>query len=68
TYISGDPLPVGRDTIAKEIIHHLETGEPVHPTLEAQFNLEAEAILDAGIRSAQSGKLEFVPNAPWSIG
>ncbi|HVB96598.1 MAG TPA: Gfo/Idh/MocA family oxidoreductase [Chloroflexota bacterium] len=68
TYISGDPLPAGRDTIAKEIIHHLETGEPVHPTLEAGFNLEAEAILDAGIRSAQSGKLEVVHNSAWCIG
>ncbi|HLH73397.1 MAG TPA: Gfo/Idh/MocA family oxidoreductase [Chloroflexota bacterium] len=67
-YISGDVLPPGRETIAQEIIHHLETGAPVHPTLEANFNLEAEAILDAGIRSASSGKLELVQDSRWCIG
>jgi len=32
------------------------------------FNLEAMAILDAGVRSADSGKLETVANAAWQIG
>ncbi|MGC9347733.1 MAG: Gfo/Idh/MocA family protein [Anaerolineae bacterium] len=63
-----DPLPEGRDGIAAEIIHHLETGEPLHQTLEMMFNLEAMAILDAGVRSAASGKLETVDNATWCIG
>jgi predicted dehydrogenase len=66
--IQGDPLPAGRETLAKEFIHHLETGEPLHETLQLEFNLEAEAILDAGIRAAQSGKLEPVNNSSWSIG
>lgn len=54
------PLPDGRHNVACEYIRHLETGEPVHPTLEAGFNLEVMAILDAGLRSAESGKLETV--------
>ncbi len=66
--IKGDPLPEDRDTLAKEFIHHLETGEPLHPTLDMMFNLEAMAILDAGIRSAASGKLEMVDNVFWRIG
>ena len=63
-----DPLPEGRDTLGREVIHHLQTGEPLHETLRVDFNLEAMAILDAGIRSAQSGKLELVNGASWSIG
>jgi predicted dehydrogenase len=63
-----EPLPEGRDGIAAEIIHHLETGEPLHPTLEMLFNLEAMAILDAGVRSAESRRLEIVDNATWCIG
>lgn len=66
--LEGDPLPIGRETIAKEFIHHLETGEPPHPTLEMWQNLEAMAILDAGIRSAASGKLELVNDVVWCIG
>ena len=66
--IKGDPLPEGRATLAEEMIHHLETGDPPHPTMEMMQNLEAMAILDAGIRSAASGKLELVNNAFWCIG
>ena len=51
----GDPLPHGRATIAEEFLHHLETGEPLHPTLALPINMAAVAILDAGIRSAESG-------------
>ena len=61
-------LPAGREDIAHEMIHHLETGEPLHDTLEMGFNLKAMAILDAGIRSAASGKLELVNNDTWAIG
>lgn len=66
--ISGDPLPEGRATLAEEFIHHLETGEPLHPTLDPDNNLEYMAILDAGIRSAASGKVELVNDATWCIG
>jgi predicted dehydrogenase len=60
-----DPLPEGCKDVAQAFIHHLESGEPLHPTLEAGFNLEVMAILDAGVRSAVSGKLEAVDNAAW---
>jgi predicted dehydrogenase len=66
--VEGAPLPEGRDTLAKEFIHHLETGEPLHPTLEADFNLDAMAVLDAGIRSAESGKMELVNSGHWTVG
>jgi len=63
-----DPLPAGRQNIAEEYVHHLKTGEPVHPTLEMTFNLGAMAILDAGLRSADSGEIEPVNNPTWCIG
>jgi len=63
-----DPLPEGRHNIAHEFIHHLETGEAVHPTLDMLFNLNAMAILDAGLRSTDTGKLETVDTASWCIG
>jgi len=66
--VEAEALPAGRATIAEEMIHHLETGEPPHPTLELAQNLEAMAILDAGIRSAANGKLELVNDATWCIG
>jgi predicted dehydrogenase len=62
-----EPLPYDQTSIAHAYIHHLATGEPLHPTLEADFNLEAMAILDAGIRSVQSGKLELVDDARWCV-
>jgi predicted dehydrogenase len=66
--VRGEPLPAGRATPAQELLHHLETGEPLHPTLEVQHNLEVIAILDAGIRSAASGRIELVNDASWCIG
>jgi len=66
--LKGDPLPEGRETLAKEFIHHLETGEPLHPTLDMMFNLEVMSILDAGIRSCVSGKMELVNDVNWCIG
>jgi predicted dehydrogenase len=66
--VVGEPLPEGRRSEAEEFIHHLETGEPLHPTLQLEHNLEAMAILDAGIRSARSGKTELVNNATWNVG
>ena len=56
------------DFIADEFIYHLRTDQPLHQTLEAKFNLEVMAILDAGIRSAGSGRLESVNNGTWQIG
>ncbi len=53
-----DPLPEDRDSIAKEVISHLEKGTPLHPTLDMQVNLNAMMILDAGYRSSISGRME----------
>jgi predicted dehydrogenase len=63
----GGEYPAGRATLAQDVFNHLETGEPVHETLEAGFNLQAMAILDAGIRSVASGKLELVNDATWCV-
>ncbi len=63
-----EPLPEGRQDVAQEYIHHFETGEPLHPSLGLWFNVDVMAILDAGVRSAASGKLETVDNAAWRIG
>lgn len=60
--------PGEEQVLAKELMHPLETGDPLHPTLEMDFHLEAVAILDAGIRSAASGKVELVNDATWCIG
>ena len=54
--------------IAQEIIHRLQTGDPLHQTLELDFNLEVMAILDAGGRSADSGRLELVDTDAWQLG
>ena len=62
----GGTLPEGRGNIAKEFIHHLETGEPLHPTLDIPLNLDAMAILDAGIRSATSAQFELAKSENWS--
>jgi predicted dehydrogenase len=68
TIYAPDPLPEGRTNVAEEFIYHLATGEPLHPTLEAGLNVEVMAILDAGVRSASSGKIELVDSAAWCIG
>lgn len=65
---AGNPLPEGRATLAEEFIHHLETGDPLHPTLQIEHNIRAMAILDAGKRAATSGKMELVNDAVWGIG
>jgi predicted dehydrogenase len=57
---SGELPPLGRSTIAEEFLHHLETGEPLHPLLDLSVNLKTMAILDAGIRSAKSGAAEAI--------
>ena len=53
-------LPKGRATVAEEMVHHLDTGEELHPILTPELNLSSMAILDAGIQSAQNGVLQAV--------
>lgn len=66
--IPAKPLPEGRHTLAHEVFGYLEGQHGLHPTLEMGFNLEVMAILDAGLRSSRSGRLEVVENATWCIG
>lgn len=68
TLYEPEPLPEGRTTVAEEYVHYLETGDPLHPTLQLDFNLESIAILDAGVRSAASGRMEVVHSTAWSVG
>ncbi len=63
-----DPLPADRSDIAQEFIHRLQTGDPLHQTLDLEFNLEVMAILDAGVRSAATGQLEQVDTDAWQLG
>ncbi len=63
--ITSDPLPEGRNDLAREVLHHIATGEPLHPTMQIDLNLDAMAILDAGIRSADTGRTEPVPSRNW---
>ena len=51
------PFPEGRETLAKEFLHALKTGE-THPMLSPALNLDAMAAMDAALRSAKSGKME----------
>jgi predicted dehydrogenase len=59
-----DPLelPAHRATLALEFLHHLETGEPLHPLLDTAFNVRVMAALDAGIRAADTGQRQPVPH------
>ena len=59
------PLEEGRTDVASELVHHLETGDPLPEVLTTALNLEALAILDAGVRSAESGRMELVGSLTW---
>ena len=66
--IKGEAAPPNLQTPAAAYIHHMDTGEPLHELLCAELNLDAHSMLDAGIRSASSGKVELVNNIKWQIG
>ena len=66
--IENDPMPEYLKDAACAYVHHMDTGEPVHCTSGLAYNLEAIAILDSGIRSAESGKMELVNDPSWQIG
>ena len=68
TIYEAEPLPHGRHAVSFELIYHLETGDPLHETLGRALNLDAMAALDAGVRSAASGRIELVNNRAWCIG
>ena len=51
--------------MARELIHHLGTGDLLPDVLTPELNIEALAILDAGVRSAASGRMELVGSRAW---
>jgi glucose-fructose oxidoreductase len=59
-YEPGVELPAERASLARAFLHHLDTGEPLQPLLDARFNLDVMAALDAGIRSASDGRRHAV--------
>jgi predicted dehydrogenase len=66
--VTADTLPAGRENLGKEVLHHLDTGEALFPMLGLPLNLQSMSILDAGARSAASGKIELVHDGVWNIG
>lgn len=66
--IQNEPLPVGQEDVAAQYVYHKDTGTPLHLTSQIEFNLDALALLDVGIRSSNSGKMELVNNLHWQIG
>jgi len=66
-FLEDRPLPAGRSNVVEDVIHHLDTGEPLNPMLDLPVNLDVMATLDAGIRSARSGRLEIVNSAEWAL-
>lgn len=65
--IQNDPLPAQLKDVACGYVHYMKTGD-MHFTALPEFNLQALAVLDAGLRSASSGKMELVNNIHWQIG
>ncbi len=61
-------LPDNLKDVSWAFVHYMDGDAPLHDTMTAKFNLGAIAILDAGIRSADSGKTELVNNIHWLIG
>jgi len=61
------PLPHLKN-ITTAFAYHMDTGEPMPDFLDMDVNLDVLAILDAGVRSAKSGKTELVNNIAWEIG
>lgn len=66
--IENDPLPAELENEACAYVHYMDCGAPLHLTAQPEFNLESLAILDAGIKSAESGRVELVNNIHWHIG
>ena len=66
--IKSEPLPKDRETLAKETLFYLDSGEPLFPMLDLPLNMAAVSILDAGGRSAQSHRMELANDNIWCVG
>lgn len=65
--IMNDPLPPALRNVACGYVEYRKTGN-LHFTALPEFNLQALAVLDAGLRSSETGKMELVNNHHWQIG
>ena len=54
------------DNVGRNVIDHLLYGKQLYEMLTPNFNIRAMAALDAGIRSAESGRIEYV-NDPFGV-
>jgi len=63
-----DPMPIGRANLAEEVIHCLDTGDALHPTLDQQINMDTMMLLCAGMQSAKSLRIETLPTLAWNLG
>ena len=66
--IAPPPIEARRNSLGREVIRHFDTGEPLHETLALPLNLRAMSILDAGIRSSKSLRMEPVRDEFWCVG
>lgn len=62
-----EPLAEGRRNFAEDLLHCLETGDALNDMVDVPLNLDVMALLDAGIRSAQSGKLELCADERFTV-
>ncbi|MBQ3083900.1 MAG: Gfo/Idh/MocA family oxidoreductase [Clostridia bacterium] len=46
------------ETMAENVVRHLQEGAPLHELLQLDFNMKVMAAFDAGRRSCESGKIE----------
>lgn len=61
--IDPPPLPEGRRTGPEYLVRCIETGEPVEGMCSAKVSRNAQEILEAGLRSADSGRAVELPSA-----
>ena len=68
-YSSDDyPLPAGRSNLAEEEFPHLETGEPLHATMDLNISFGQRQCWTRAYRSSRSLKMEEVKTPCWTIG
>ncbi len=59
--IDPTPLPEGRRNAAEYFIHCIETGEPIEGLCNAKVSRDAQEILEAGLVSADTGRVVSLP-------
>jgi predicted dehydrogenase len=62
------PAPYKYQNLSCAFVHHMDTGEAFHETISPELNIMAMTVLDAGLRSSASLKMELCSNRTWQIG